>query len=575
MPDAADTAYHLDARARASGPPAQVRVDPAAGRGSRLSVEALVHCPAPRAEAMQVLVSRWAFAEDLNGFATCDAGRTDGLDTAGYFGAVCDGRHVYFAPQCNHRGRHGLALRLDTLGDLGAPASWAAADAERTGGLETRGYYGALYDGRHVHYVPRTDGRTHHSRILRFDTRADFREPAGWSAHDAGPPVSYQGGAFDGRFAYFAPGYHQATGPSGLVMRYDTSAPFAEAASYACHDAASTSGLRCVCYDGAVYDGRHVYFVPLERGPVLRCDTCGDFASPDSWEAHALGAIDGVETGMCVGAVFDGRYLYLAPYAHSVVVRYDTGAPFDRAGSWRAYDAGTTSGLRCRGYDGAAFDGRYVYFIPFWEGEDASRGFHARLLRYDRRRDFADPGAWLAADGSALAPPNPGGFNGGAFDGRYLYLAPWRQDAATTDIHPHGQVLRYDTAGAGASFCLKFMDCGHNGGLCGAVPGPTFAVNTAAGVVSARASTVPAAGWHHLVGTYDGRALRLYLDGALVGEGGEGGARLAPSSLPVQVGGFAGGTSSFDGRIAAVVVTGEVLSAQQVAARCRAAGPGA
>lgn len=542
----------------------EIVIEPGAGKAPAITVEALVECPDLRAEAMQVLVGRWAFAPDLTAFATYDAGGTGGLETAGYFGAVFDGRHVLFAPQCNSGGRHGLALRYDTARVFAEPASWQARDAGCTAGLATRGYYGAIADGRFVYYVPRTDGASHHSRVLRLDTAGDFAAEESWTAHDAGPPVSYQGGAFDGQFAYFAPGYHQETGPSGLVMRYDARRPFRAADSYAFFNAAAALGQDCACYDGAVFDGRHVYFAPLERGLVLRCNTRQDFTAPDSWQCHDLRRVGDLEGGMCVGAIFDGRYVYFVPYAHSTVVRYDTEGEFEEDASWSAFDAAGTSGLTCRGYDGAAFDGRHVYFIPFFEGGEATRGFHAHLLRYDTRADFADPGSWQAADGSALAPPNPGGFNGGAFDGRFLYMAPWRRNAATADISAHGQVLRYDTAGPGSSFVLKIMDCGHNGGLCGAVPGPAFTVNTTEGPLTVRANAVPGPGRHHLAGTYDGSALRLYLDGALCAEQ-EGRGTLSPSSLPLTIGSFEGGTARLQGSVISVRVSVGARPASDIA----------
>jgi len=546
----------------------EITIEPGAGKAAAITVEALVECPDPRAEAIQVVAGRWAFASDLTAFATHDAGGTGGLETAGYFGAVFDGRHVLFAPQCNSGGRHGLALRYDTARAFAEAASWQARDAGCTAGLATRGDYGAIADGRYVYYVPRTDGASHHSRVLRLDTSAPFADEQSWTAHDAGPPVSYQGGAFDGRFAYFAPGYHQETGPSGLVMRHDTRQPFSTADSFAFFDAAAALGPKCVCYDGAVYDGRHVYFAPLESGAVLRYNVGQEFEAPGSWQCHDLRHVSDLEGGACVGAIFDGRYVYFVPYAHSTVVRYDTEGDFQEEASWSAFDAAGTSGLKCRGYDGAAFDGRHVYFIPFFEGGEATRGFHAHLLRYDTRVDFADSGAWQAADGSALAPPNPGGFNGGAFDGRFLYMAPWRRNASTAEISAHGQVLRYDTAGPWASFVLKFMDCGHNGGLCGAVPGPAFTVNTTGGPLTVRANVVPGPGRHGLAGTYDGSALRLYLDGELCAEQ-EGVGPLSSSDLPLMIGSFEGGTAGFLGSVTSLSVSVGARSAADMADICR------
>ncbi len=436
--------------------------------GDDFVVEGWLAADEVRAEAVQVIAAQWAFAEEVAGFATRDAGSTGGLRTRGFFGAVFDGRHVYFAPQCNDEGRHGQALRYDTRRPFDDPSAWEGYDAGATEGLVTRGYYGAV---------------------------------------------------FDGRYAYFAPGYHQETGADGRVLRYDTSDPFRDEASWAVYDAGATGGLNCANYDGALYDGRHVYFAPLSGGAVLRHDPRRPFDDPAAWEAFDPDRLPGSPFGMCVGAVFDGRWIYFTPYAHSTVVRYDSESHFGDPASWQAFEASGVGGLRTRGYDGAAFDGRFVYFIPFWEGEDPGLGFHARTLRYDTSRPFEDPASWQAGDGSDLAPPNPGGFNGGAFDGRFLYMAPWREDDPSGEIRSHGQVLRLDTAAAGARFQLRWMDCGHNGGLGGSLPGASFLVNCAGGPVSVRAHRLPQPGWHHVAGVYRAeRGAELWIDGELVDE---------------------------------------------------------
>ena len=522
--------------------------DPEA-RGEDFVVEGWLAAEEVRAEAAQVIAAQWAFAPQMTGFASRDAGSTGGLRTRGFFGAVFDGRHVYFAPQCNDEGRHGQALRYDTRRPFEDPAAWEGYDAGATEGLVTRGYYGALFDGRCVYYVPRTDGEAMHRRVLRFDTAGDFGDPSSWSARDAGGPVSSQGGAFDGRYAYFAPGYHQASGADGRVLRLDTTGEFRDAASWAVHDAGTTGGLNCTNYDGALYDGRHVYFAPLDGGAVLRHDPRRPFADPAAWEAFDPARLPGRPFGMCVGAVFDGRWIYFTPYAHSTVVRYDTRAPFADPAGWQAFEADRIGGLHTRGYDGAAFDGRFVYFIPFWEGEGPGLGFHARTLRYDTARPFEDPASWQAADGGALAPPNPGGFNGGAFDGRFLYMAPWREDDPSGEIRSHGQVLRLDTAAPGARFQLRWMDCGHNGGLGGSLPGPSFLVNCEEGPVSARAHRLPGPGRHHVAGVYrNGRGAELWIDGDCVAEAPSRGAPVEAAG-PLTVGCLPGGTARLAGEL--------------------------
>lgn len=82
-----DMIHVFDPTVAGDGAP-QVFLEPGSGAATSLTVEAQVDCPAPRAEAMQVIAGRWAFADEMTAFATYDAGQTGDLDTAGYFGEI-------------------------------------------------------------------------------------------------------------------------------------------------------------------------------------------------------------------------------------------------------------------------------------------------------------------------------------------------------------------------------------------------------------------------------------------------------------------------------------------------------
>jgi hypothetical protein len=522
----------------------------------RLTVEAWIETRHPLTEGLQALVSKWTPRAVFDGFSAFDASRTDGLDCRGYFGAVFDGRYVYFVPEHapDLMTTHAVVLRYDTHAPFDEAKSYAAYDARSTAGLDTSGFYGGAFDGRYVYFLPRQlNCDYYHSRLLRLDTRGDFKDPNSWSAHDIGREQSAQGGAFDGRYLYLCPGYKgdlllQQNGQCGNVIRYDTRAAFHDPDSYREFDLAQACGARAACFDGGAFDGRYAYFAPLENAVIARYDTQGEFQDPDAWQtfdALALG------TSMFVGAVFDGRWMYFVAYNTGKIVRFDTRAAFQSPRSWQVFDAAGTSGLRCGGYDGGAFDGRYVYFVPFVFFEDKQFEFHADYLRYDTLKNFSDPASWQAVDAAHTSGLRSFGYNAGAFDGRYFYCAPWRQGrgrtAETAGIH--GNVLRYDTLGEGGSFSLRACDYGHNGGLCASTPGPSFLINTAdgraLGVASQRAL---APGRHHIAGIYDGQALKLMIDGAVVAQRAATGT-IQSCAAPVVTGCIEGGGGAFAGEI--------------------------
>tara|TARA_Y100001978_G_scaffold82493_1_gene73895 strand:- start:6008 stop:7732 length:1725 start_codon:yes stop_codon:yes gene_type:complete len=540
-----------------------------------LTVAARVHIPVTRTEALQPLVSQWHPQTDFSAFTAYDAGRTDGLSTKGYFGAVGDGRYVYFCPVRDHQDRysvHGHVLRYDTHGNFKDPDSWAAYDAGHTDGMRTVGFYGGAFDGRYIYFNPRDDGHGHHTRLLRYDTYGDFKDPDSWAAHDAEFPHSGQGLAFDGRHIYFCPGYTTAPDvdranpsasldnePSGQILRYDTQAPLKKAQSYEVFDACQLSP-QAACFDGALYDGHHIYFAPLTSGLVLRYTVGSDFSNPTSWQtfdAQPLGM------HMNVGLVFDGSHIYFCAYGNSRMLRYDTEKPFDDPTGWQGYEAAGTQGLDTGGFDGGFFDGRYVYYMPFTrEPPPGESVFHCNWLRYDTAKEFTDPTAWDAHDASRVDDMHTTAYNAGAFDGRFIYTAPWRGDR--DGEHAHGRVLRYDTLGGNGSFSLRFSDFGHNGGLNAAVLGPSFIVNTDQGPISVAAHQSLEAGDHHLVGVYDGQHIQLYVDGTLIAERAANGRPIEQTDVPVNVGHLAGGSARFPGIISEIYLAADACNAEWV-----------
>jgi len=280
---------------------------------------------------------------------------------------------------------------------------------------------GAVFDGRYLYVLPVDAGNL----VMRLDTQGAFTAPGSWSSFRAGP--GFCGGVFDGRFVYLAHGYNGTVSTNatngilsyavfdGRVLRYDTSAAFADTASWTTFDIMTVHhNARGFC--GAAFDGRYVYVTPNGVGPFVpdsgntrlvpdggtvmnfaaRYDTHGAFTSVSSWSLFDFyaGFQDGGR-GAITSAGFDGRHLYVTggggPQAR--VFRYDSTAPFETASSWSPVSLQTLLD-RDGPFDGSVFDGRYLYLVPSgWvhttpipvDGGFVSQTDHISIIRLDAR----------------------------------------------------------------------------------------------------------------------------------------------------------------------------------------------
>jgi hypothetical protein len=181
---------------------------------------------------------------------------------------------------------------------------------------------------------------------------------------------------------------------------------------------------------GGAFDGRYVYYAPFQGGAsteVARLDTTGDFRGDAA--AWATVALDSYSTpgspGGYQGAVFGNGRIYFVPYLKPTVYHGTVAAhlPDQLDGgidaSWKFFNVGPLAGGASVGYRGGAFDGRYLYLSPDQNGVK----LHGLVARYDSQREFNDSRAWQEYDIEALVP-NLHGFLGAVFDGRSLYFVP-------------------------------------------------------------------------------------------------------------------------------------------------------
>jgi hypothetical protein len=119
------------------------------------------------------------------------------------------------------------------------------------------------------------------------------------------------------------------------------------------------------------------------------------------------------------GAVFDGRYIYFVPnYNYSIssfsglITRYDTTQSFSLSASYAFFNS-TSLQSNSQGFIGGAFDGRYVYFVPSF-----NISVQAQITRYDTTLPFGVSSSYSFHSMAAVD------FSGAVFDGRYLYFVP-------------------------------------------------------------------------------------------------------------------------------------------------------
>lgn len=382
---------------------------------------------------------------DINNPACWSTMATSALSaTQSFFGGAFDGRYVYLT---NTVLSMDSLLRLDTLPEGGGWQEFTPGvdGGEPLGG----GYEGTAYDGRYMYFVP-GEGDVF---VTRYDTQGAFSTAASWTDFDLAEPdggtdsgsvdlyeatdsggsdfVGYQGAAFDGRYVYLVPYGSISGATSGRVGRYDTTASFGASASWSTFDI-TTKDPAAAGFSGATFDGRYLYLVPslytaADGGSgaagslAVQFDTTADFGSPASWTTFDTTAANPFAAGFS-GATFDGRYVYYAPNRgqagafSTVVARFDTQGSFADAAAWSAFDTSPLNpdpSVYDWDYQGAVFDGRYVYFVP-------SNG--SRLLRYDTESAFSATTAWTSVEVTSLAPASHGDFAGAIFDGQHIYF---------------------------------------------------------------------------------------------------------------------------------------------------------
>jgi hypothetical protein len=358
-----------------------------------------------------------------------------------YCGGTFDGTYIYLAqdnaPDSSLIARYNTTLMDASLSAFTTASSWTLFDTTQIA-LASYGFAGAAFDGTHVYFVPRAVGAMSTGNVAQYDTNSQFESTASWSTYDIsnGVHAGYQGAVYDReRYVYFVPFYNSDTAAySGLFVRYDTTASFTAAGSYANFDATSVA-VGALGFNGGVFDGRYVYAAPSQNGVVTRYDTEQPFTVSGAWLTFDVETMIGLQAGRFAGAAFDGRYVYFVPSMNSIIVRYDTTVDFASAPSWDTFDANAVN-VAATGFGYSVFDGRYMYFLPFGTGTASE----SELLRYDTHGSFSNTLSWSSFDTATVQTPAKA-FCGGMFDGEYVYLIP---NGTVGGGPANGLVVRFD-----------------------------------------------------------------------------------------------------------------------------------
>jgi hypothetical protein len=312
-----------------------------------------------------------------------------------YAGAVFDGRYVYFIPGDVTPS----FLRFDTQGTFESKSAWTLFTLSQS---EAGGYAGGTFDGRYIYFAPTVDPDEDVSALVtRYDTHGAFNdEAAAWAYFDATALSSNAGGflgaVYDGRYAYFVP--NALDGDSAVLVRYDTTSTFSSKAAWSSYDLQALDPDAVDGYSTAAFDGTNLYFAPAPGAPLLKKTAAGALDDIPSWAHIAPTSVEKKANSSI--AAYDGRFVYFPPVnngedengdqtVNTIALRYDTSAgssdasqaAFEQTSSWSSFDTSTLPN-KPENFGAAVFDGRYLYLAS---------GDGSVLARFDAKEPPAQP----------------------------------------------------------------------------------------------------------------------------------------------------------------------------------------
>ena len=190
----------------------------------------------------------------VSGNCTCFDLRQVNSNCVYFWGALFDKRYLYFIPY--NSGTSGFLTRFDTTQQFDSVSSYSVFNLTAVCS-SAKGFIWGVFDGRFVYFVPSLGGTS--GLVTRYDTNQDFYTPASYSTFDTTVvstfSAGFYGAVFDGRYIYFVP--NQISGVNtATITRFDTTQSFVSASSYTCFNIESVNS-KSRGFIGGVYDGRY------------------------------------------------------------------------------------------------------------------------------------------------------------------------------------------------------------------------------------------------------------------------------------------------------------------------------
>jgi hypothetical protein len=243
--------------------------------------------------------SKHGFAIKCNlensGISCCNLANVD-ADLKGFYGAITDGKYVYFVPQQNTTGYSGKVARVsidrfneDNVSILNLTSTNA--------GL--KGFWGGFSDGVYLYLAPWYDGTSYHGKVPKIQisnfTVVSYLDLTLTNAGLKG----FKTGFTDGVYGYFVPSY-DGTSNHGKIARVLLS------------DFSTVSYLDLTTKDSSLKgfisgftDGRYGYFVPYHNGTSY----FGKVAKVDLSDFNTTTIIQ-IEQIAYTGGFTAGKYAY-------------------------------------------------------------------------------------------------------------------------------------------------------------------------------------------------------------------------------------------------------------------------